>query len=357
MEGLSSILVPSVQELAKEPLTYVPERYVLPDQDTVVLSNTTSLPQIPVIDLGKLLSQDLNLKGHELEKLHYACKEWGFFQLVHHGVSTSLMENMKRCAKSLFELSMEEKKKLWQIEGDLEGFGQAFVYSEKQKLDWADAFFLNTLPPHKRKPHIYNQIPQTFREIVEIYSAELEKLAIKIIELMANALAINPKELTELFNIGTQNIRVNYYPPCPQPEKVIGLNTHSDGGGLTILHQINDIEGLQIKKEGQWIPVPPLANAFIVNIGDILEIMTNGIYQSVEHRATVNSEKERISLATFYGPSMQTVLGPTPSLVTPERPAQFGRISVADYYDLCFSQGIRGKSYLNDIKITKGGEC
>jgi hypothetical protein len=81
MEVFSSILVPSVQELAKEPLTYVPERYVLPDQDTIVLSNTTSLPQIPVIDLGKLLSQDLNLKGHELEKLHYACKEWGFFQV------------------------------------------------------------------------------------------------------------------------------------------------------------------------------------------------------------------------------------------------------------------------------------
>ncbi|PNY02142.1 protein SRG1-like [Trifolium pratense] len=81
MEPLTSILVPSVQELAKEPLTNVPERYVRPDQDTVVLSNTTSLPQIPVIDLGKLLSQDLNLKGHELEKLHYACKEWGFFQV------------------------------------------------------------------------------------------------------------------------------------------------------------------------------------------------------------------------------------------------------------------------------------
>jgi hypothetical protein len=78
------------------------------------------------------------------------------------------MENMKKCVKSLFELSMEEKKKLWQIEGDLEGFGQAFVYSEKQKLDWADAFFLNTLPPHIRKPHIYNQIPQTFRFFVSV---------------------------------------------------------------------------------------------------------------------------------------------------------------------------------------------
>jgi hypothetical protein len=78
---ITSILVPSVQELAKEPLTQVPDRYVLPDQKTVVLSNNTSLPQIPVIDFSKLLSQDLNLKNHELEKLHCACKEWGFFQV------------------------------------------------------------------------------------------------------------------------------------------------------------------------------------------------------------------------------------------------------------------------------------
>jgi len=78
---ITSILVPSVQELAKEPLTKVPERYVLPDHETVVLSNTTSSPQVPVIDLAKLLSQYLNLKGHELEKLHFACKEWGFFQV------------------------------------------------------------------------------------------------------------------------------------------------------------------------------------------------------------------------------------------------------------------------------------
>jgi hypothetical protein len=110
------------------------------------------------------------------------------------------------------------------------------------------------------------------RENLEIYSAELENLGIKIIELMANALAIDPEEITELFDIGTQSIRVNYYPPCPQPEKVIGIKSHSDAGGLTILLEINDIEGLQIKKEGQWIPVLPLPNAFIINIADILEV-------------------------------------------------------------------------------------
>jgi hypothetical protein len=67
---ITSILVPSV-----------PERYILPNQETVVPSDSTSLPQVPVVDLAELLSQDLNLKGHELEKLHFACKEWGFFQV------------------------------------------------------------------------------------------------------------------------------------------------------------------------------------------------------------------------------------------------------------------------------------
>ncbi|PNX62333.1 protein SRG1-like [Trifolium pratense] len=74
---ITSIVVPSVQELAKEQLTVVPDQYVIQDQETVVLSSL----QVPVLDLGKLLSEDLNLKGQELKRLDYACKEWGFFQV------------------------------------------------------------------------------------------------------------------------------------------------------------------------------------------------------------------------------------------------------------------------------------
>jgi len=87
-----------------------------------------------------------------------------------------------------------------------------------------------------------------------------------------------------------------------------------------------------------------------------LQIITNGIYKSIEHRAIVDSEKERISLATFYGPNTQAMLAPAPSLVTQERPAQFKRISVVDHFNGYFSQELRGKSYLNEMKITKGGE-
>ena len=83
---------------------------------------------------------------------------------------------------------------------------------------------------------------------------------------------MDPKDMKELFEEGSQSMRMNYYPPCPQPEHVIGLAPHSDGIGLTILLQVNEVEGLQIRKDGMWVPVTPLPNAFIVNIGDMLEV-------------------------------------------------------------------------------------
>ncbi|WJX52874.1 hypothetical protein P8452_38937 [Trifolium repens] len=346
------LTVPFVQELAKEALTKVPDRYVRLHQDRPILSSssaTTPLPQLPVIDLSKLLSHDLNQP--ELKKLHYACKEWGFFQLINHGVSGSLVENVKKGAEEFFNLPMEEKKKFEQREGDVQGYGQAFVVSEEQKLDWADMFFLFTLPSHIRKPHLFPSIPLPFRVDLETYCEELRTLAIQILDLMAYSLAIDPAEIRELFDQATQSTRMNYYPPCPQPELVVGLNSHSDGGGLTILLQGNDVEGLQIKKYGLWIPVKPLPNAFIINLGDMLEMATNGIYRSIEHRAMVNSEKERFSIATFYSPALNTIMNPAPSLVTPNTPAVFKRISAGEYFKGYLAQELRGKSFLNSIRV------
>jgi isopenicillin N synthase-like dioxygenase len=94
-----------------------------------------------------------------------------------------------------------------------------------------------------------------------------------IIEFMAKALRMEYNDMKNLFEDGWQSLRMNYYPPCPQPELAIGLNAHSDACGLTILLQLNEMEGLQIRKDGMWIPVKPLSNAFIVNIGDTLEVI------------------------------------------------------------------------------------
>jgi isopenicillin N synthase-like dioxygenase len=115
----------------------------------------------------------------------------------------------------------------------------------------------------------------SYRDHLETYSEVLKNLAIQIIDFMANALNVDTKEIKELFGEAAQSTRINYYPPCPQPELVTGLNSHSDGGGLTILLQGNEVEGLQIKKDGLWIPVKPLPNAFIINLGDMLEVIIN----------------------------------------------------------------------------------
>jgi isopenicillin N synthase-like dioxygenase len=261
------------------------------------------------------------------------------------------VENVKIGAKEFYNLPIEEKMKFSQKEGDVEGYGQAFVTSEEQKLDWADMFFLVTLPPQMRKPHLFPKLPLPFRDHLETYSAELKNLAIQIIDFMAIALTVDPMEIRELFGQATQSTRINYYPPCPQPELVTGLNSHSDGGGLTILLQGNDVEGLQIKKDGFWIPVKPLPNAFIINLGDMLEILTNGIYPSIEHRAMVDLNKERLSIATFYGPGRDAILRPASSLVTPKTPSLFKAISVRDFFVGYLGKELRGKSFLDSLRI------
>ncbi|KAL2349077.1 hypothetical protein Fmac_003077 [Flemingia macrophylla] len=343
-----SLPVPSVKELVKQPMIQVPERYVRSNEDPLV-PYTTSFQQVPVIDLSNLLSED----AIELEKLDHACKEWGFFQLINHGVSPSLIENVKIGVEEFFNLTKEEKKKFCQKSGEIDGFGQMFVVSEEQKLDWADIFHMQTFPLHLRNPLIFPCVPQPFRDNLEAYSLKLKILCITIMGFMAKALKVKPNELIDLFediDMG-QVIRINYYPPCPQPEKVIGLSPHSDACSLTILLQVNEMEGLQIRKDAMWVPIKPLSNAFIINVGDTLEILTNGIYRSAEHRAIVNHVKERMSLATFHRPDLNRVIGPVPSLVKPGRPAMYKRIGVADYYKGYFSRELKGKSYLDTVRI------
>ncbi|XP_052180467.1 protein SRG1-like [Diospyros lotus] len=351
-----SLQVPSVQELAKQPLNTVPSRYVRSDQDPVHIPFTdpTSLPDLPVIDMERLLSGSPDSMDAELEKLHNTCKEWGFFQLINHGVSHGLVENVKKEIEEWFKLPIEEKKKFWMQPGEIEGFGQAFVMSEEQKLEWADHFLVLMRPIHKRKPHLFPKLPLPLRDAMEAYSTETKGLGMKIVDLMAKALKIEHEYMRGLFEDGLQTMRMMYYPPCPQPELVIGLSAHSDAGGLTILLQVNDIEGLQIKKDGKWVTVRPLPNAFIVNIGNILEIVTNGIYRSIEHRVLVNSERERISVATFLSANLDGDFGPAPSLISAETPAQFKRVETIDYIKGFFSRELQGKSYIDTIRIDQG---
>ncbi|CAN1230383.1 Protein SRG1 [Linum grandiflorum] len=302
----SSIPVPSVQEMVKDPSFLasgggVPDRYIRPEQDPP--SAATSAVEVPVIDMDKLMVGSSD--DQELGRLHKACQEWGFFQLVNHGVSRELVEKVKTEVKDLFNLPPEEKEKYSQRPGELEGFGQAFVLSDEQKLDWGDMFHVTSLPKHLRKPYLFPYLPLPLRDTLDEYSEALKKLAMSILNLMAKALGMDQTEMNELFEQGWQNLRLNYFPPCPKPELV----------------------------------------------GDILEIISNGVYKSIEHRGTVNSVKERLSFATFLSPKLDGELGPAPSLVTPDGPAKFKRIAVKDYFKGLFGKELDGKSYLDMMRV------
>lgn len=107
---------------------------------------------------------------------------------------------------------------------------------------------------------------------METYSHEVKVLATLILGFMAKALKVDAVEMGEMFGDGIQSMRMNYYPPCPEPNKAIGISPHSDADALTILFQLNNTEGLEIHKDGIWVPIKPLPNAFVVNVGDITEV-------------------------------------------------------------------------------------
>ncbi|GAB2299056.1 hypothetical protein Dimus_033130 [Dionaea muscipula] len=348
--------VPNVQELAKEPISQVPARYVRRTDDLLDPPFTgdhiaSSFTELPVIDLGRLTS--LDTQDSEVEKLDRACREWGFFQFINHGVSPWLVEDVKRKIEEFFGMPIEEKNKYRQLPGELEGFGQLFVHSNDQKLDWSDMFYLVTLPKHIRTSHLFKMLPLPFSEMIEAYSDVTRNLALTLLNFVAKALKIDPKYMIDLFDEGKQEIRINYYPPCPQPELVMGFTPHSDASALTILLQVNETAGLQVKKDDEWIPVKPLPGAFIVNVGDILEVVTNGTYRSIEHRAVVNSVKERLSIASFYSPRLEGEVGPTPSLITPETPAMYKTVAFSDFSECFFSRKLYGKSQIDQLKIDR----
>ncbi|RZC52578.1 hypothetical protein C5167_021007 [Papaver somniferum] len=210
------LFVSNVQEFAKQSPGEVPAPYIRNDQDPMInnISGTCMLDQtVPIIDLQKLLSPVPIIGESELDQLHSACKEWGFFQVVNHGIDILLVEKLKSETQDFFNLPMDEKNIFWQADGDIEGFGQAFVHSEEQKLDWGDMFFMLTLPKCMRKPRLFRKLPLPFRETIESYSSELSKLRLTVIQLMAKALRIENRVMTELFEDGIQTMRMNYYPP------------------------------------------------------------------------------------------------------------------------------------------------
>ncbi|KAG9459792.1 hypothetical protein H6P81_004300 [Aristolochia fimbriata] len=351
-----SLPVPVVQEMARG-LCVVPPRYQRKDdQDPPIDFHGDSFPSIPVIDMQGLLlsggdssSSTTTEYDIELNKLDSACKNWGFFQLVNHGVS---LERVKGEVEKFFKLPIEEREKVKQPSGDLQGYGQALVITHEQKLDWSDMVFLVTHPEQERNQNILQKLPISLREALEEYTSEVDELGVTLLEKLATALGMEVRVMRDFFGHVHRGMRLNYYPSCPQPELAVGGSAHSDGVGLTVLIQVNETDGLQVKHGGNWVPVKPLPDAFIVNIGDMLEMFTNGVYHSCEHRVRATSEGERISVARFFSPPREREIVPPSSLVGPKNPPlKYKKIEVEAFLTGFFASPVKGRSYIESMKI------
>uniref|UniRef100_K3XSC6 Fe2OG dioxygenase domain-containing protein n=1 Tax=Setaria italica TaxID=4555 RepID=K3XSC6_SETIT len=328
----ASLQVPNVQELAQ---TWngsgerVPDRYVRKEETAA--EEVVAGRAIPVVDLSRT---------HCL-------------QLVNHGVPDEVLQDVKRDITEFFNLPLEAKKAHAQVPGGLEGYGQAFVFSETQKLDWADMIYLMISPREERDPRFWPARPPSFTGSVDRYAAETARVAASLLRSMAADLGVAPERLSEAFRGLPQSMRTTYYPPCRQASDVLGLSPHTDATGLALLLHVNDVQGLQIRKDGRWLAVDPLPGAFVVTVGDILEILSNGRYRSIEHRAVVHPDKDRISAAVFHQPCPDTTIGPLPELVKKDSGgARYKSMEYMDFMKSFFAAKLDGRrSHMDALRI------
>ncbi|XP_048141423.1 S-norcoclaurine synthase 1-like [Rhodamnia argentea] len=335
-----SLPVENVQAVASRGLEEVPPSYLQPASELGNVCKTASLA-IPVIDMIQL-GEDHPDHSDEIGKFHSACKEWGFLQLINHGIPEEFMHQVKIDTEEFFKLPLEEKKKYGQLPNTIEGYGLAFVVSEDQKLDWGDMLFLFGQPASQRNLRFWPKNPACLRWLVWIL--------LFLLRAMAKNLGLSPDVLVGMFEEGAQAIRPNYYPLCKQANEAMGLTPHSDATRLTLLSQVNDVDGLQIKKDGNWLPIKPVPGAFIVNVGDVIETMSNEEYKSIEHRAIVNPEKEHLSIAAFHCPNMQAAIGPLPDLAV-KSSALYKTLNHEHYVRLVLGSKLDGESLSDQFRL------
>ena len=126
---------------------------------------------------------------------------------------------------------------------------------------------------------------------------------------------------------------MHHYPPCRHRDTVVGIPPHTDTLGLTLLLQVDDTPGLQVKRGGRWFPVRPLPGALVVNVGDVLEVLSNGAYGSAEHRVIPHAERGRTTVVVFQDAALDGgVVAPLPELLRGgEVPARYKSIGKLEY--------------------------
>ncbi|XP_050221263.1 scopoletin 8-hydroxylase-like [Mercurialis annua] len=342
-----------VKGMVDSGLSKVPRQYVQPQRERIDKQNAT-LNNNPPIDLSKLDGPDHELVVNEIAR---AAETLGFFQVVNHGVPVELLESLKDAAHSFFGQPPENKAMYRKgvSPSPLVKYGTSFVPEKEKALEWKDYIsmvYTNDIEalqvwPKECKDVALEYIRTSIKMVRKLLEALMEKLEVKIDDAKIDAL------------IGMKMVNMNYYPKCPNPELTVGVGRHSDFGTLTVLLQ-DGIGGLYVKVEentvdgeklGDWVEIPPIPGALVINVGDTLQILSNGKYKSAEHRVRTTSTRSRVSVPIFTVPKGTEKIGPLAQVVAKDGVARYKELVFEDYMNNFFSNAHDGKKSLDFARI------
>ncbi|XP_043726177.1 gibberellin 2-beta-dioxygenase 8-like isoform X1 [Telopea speciosissima] len=295
----------SGQDLSSYPLLFFQ-----PSESAQTVEPAESFP--PILDESDLLPC-IDLQKLNPVEIGKACRDWGMFRLVNHGIPMELTAQLQEESKKLFSLPFESKKA--RIQSPLSYFwgtpaltpNGVVITKEVQNVNRMEGIFT-----------ILNQLPQmlgddpvlhSFRSLLEEYGRHMARLGRCLFEALRKNVGMDPTLSQSYLSESTGTFRVYRYLQCSEPNKAEGLGAHTDSTVLSILNQ-NEVGGLQICKDDRWMEIRPITNTLIVNIGDMFQVMSNDEYKSVKHRV-MNKREERISICYFVFPEGDGVIHST----------------------------------------------
>ncbi|XP_055811808.1 hyoscyamine 6-dioxygenase-like isoform X1 [Solanum dulcamara] len=321
----------------------VPQCFTFPQEERPGDAPIPICNKIPVIDLGKSLASS-SQKMETIKQLLQAGQEFGFFQVINHGIPENVVTETLSTFEEFFNSMADEEK----INVPTRK-GWIFTGSEEEVKNgihlWRDNIKHPCHPLEKCMQSWPDKPASYSREVVGKYVAEIRMLSLTILELICEGLGIESGYFDEQSQV--QLLSANNYPPCPDPSLTLGILKHRDPSLITIIYQGN-VSGLQVLVDEQWMCVGSVPNAFVVNIGNQLEIISNGKLRSVEHRAVTNSKEARTSIAIFVNPTPNSIVEPAKVLLNESNPPLYESILYRDFINASKAFGIHTDVIQND---------
>ncbi|XP_027158683.1 1-aminocyclopropane-1-carboxylate oxidase homolog 1-like [Coffea eugenioides] len=347
-----------VRGLLDSGVAEVPRIFIRPPESHDPEANKTTgddgsnspLPQVPTIDLQGF---DIPSRRAEIvDEISQALGTWGFFQMVNHGIPTGVLDNLLRSTREFHEQPEETRMEFYSRDParKVKYYSTGDLYLTKV-AQWKDTLSCDFDDTSKID---LESFPEICRNEIGDYLNRLNGLKNLLAELLSEALGLSRGHLASLECFDIQRLLCHYYPPCPEPDLTIGIMKHSDPYILTILLQ-DDIGGLQILHKNRWLDVTPVEGALLVNAGDLLQLITNDKFTSVEHRVIAKRVGPRRSVACFIYPrnkNQSKPYGPVKELLSDKNPQIYRETSFNEYVRYYASKGLDGVKALPHFHLT-----